>query len=210
MKIHINIFFIGLLVLAFTNSCKSSPRMSDEEKSAFLKEKFMMSPFAKDSSYNSESLKYIYGEIDDKLYCEIEGDYLAIFRYNPKKNHWTTMTPNNDYTHDGFDEHNLYNVHSLEEYRLKGNKLYCKYSTGQCGMGFQAIAFYYLDLDNGIWHFLTNGTEASEFSGDTIVADIRWIEKEVYDEQGDGDTYWSCINYDKSVFGDSIKLIIME
>lgn len=207
MKTRVNIFFISILVLVFTNSCNSSPRMSNEEKTAFLKDKFMTSPFAIDSSYNIKSLTYIYGEKDEKLYCEIKGNLLL---YNSKKNHWTIMHPNNDYPHDGFDENgNLYTVLSLEEYRLKGNKLYCKYFTGQCGMGLQAIAFYYLDLDNGIWHFLTNGTEASKFSEDTIVAYIRWIEKEVYDEDCEG-PYWACINYDKSVFGDSIKMIIME
>ena len=50
--------------------------------------------------------------------------------------------------------------------------MYCEFGTGQCGLGLQAIAFEWLDLKNEEWHFVTYGTEASEFVGDRINAGL--------------------------------------
>lgn len=85
----------------------------------------------------------------------------------------------------------------IEDVRLIDQHLYCKFFTGQCGLGLEAIAFEYFDFREGKWHFITYGTELSEFVGDSIMADIAWITKE------------GTNSFDTEV-ADSIKWIKME
>lgn len=206
MKTRVNIILIGILVLALANSCKFPPKKSDDDITAFLKEKFRESPFAKDTfryiRYNVDSLKYI-ATVNDMHYCVLIGTN-EIFRYNPNKNYWTTREP-------GYDDPNAPSVSSLRDYRLMGKRLYCMYDTGACGgTGWMVdIAFYCFDLDGEIWQFLTHSTACGGFSGDTIVANIAWFEKEVYYEDTDS-IFAGRLNYDECVYGDSIKLIKME
>lgn len=181
------IMAITAIFLVLLNSCILSPMdrqgvqnvdadnitMSDADKQALLEEKFKDSPFVNDTTYNSNSLELISNTIGNKLYCWIKHEWYGrcILQYTPQTNEWITMRPIEKNCEPM--EHPYF-----EEFRLKGNHLYCKYFTGQCGLGLEAIAFEYLDLQEGEWHFITYGTEMSEFVGDSIMADVAWITKQ--------------------------------
>ena len=136
---------------------------------------------------------------EDKLYClwNYEFNNKRLLMYNTIIDKWTLMEPIEvvEWDHTPVLKPKYY--YGIQDYRLKGNRIYCKFDTGQCGLGLKAIAFEYFDLKEGEWHFITYGTEESEFVGDCIKADIAWIVKE-------GE------NYSDTEIADSIKWIELE
>ena len=210
---NIHIFFLTFVLITFLiEGCNISQKnaqqqqvcqdsvqvagtiMTNEEKQVLLENKFQKSTYANDTVYKSRSIKLIPTATEEYLYCWIEknlgyGVDTCILQYDRQKEKWTTMYPK--------EESEEWVYYNLDEYRLRGNRLYCKFFTGQCGLGLQAVAFEYLDFQEGKWHFLTYCTEASEFVGDSIKADIAWIVKE-------GENAW------ETECADSIKWIKME
>ena len=170
--------------------------MTNDDKQALLEEKFKESPFVNDTLYESGSLTYLPTDTGDKLYCCIKHDRyeFCILQYNRNLGTWNLMIPREQ---SEYDDEPVFKYYSLQDFRLIGSHIYCKFFTGQCGLGLQAIAFECLDLNNEEWHFITYGTEASEFDGDRIKADIAWIVKE-------GENAW------ETECADSIRWIKME
>ncbi len=191
-------------VLVLFNNCKQvnqntttdNPTRYNEGIQALLEEKFKKSPFVNDTLYKSESLTYLPTDTGDKLYCCIKHDRyeFCILQYNRNLGTWNLMIPREQ---SEYDDEPVFKYYSLQDFRLIGSHIYCKFFTGQCGLGLQAIAFECLDLNNEEWHFITYGTEASEFDGDRIKADIAWIVKE-------GENAW------ETECADSIRWIKME
>ena len=198
-----NLILLGLFLILF-NSCKhvnqnatpDNPIKSNEDIQALLEEKFRESSFVNDTTYKGESLTLIPTDTGDKLYCWIEKDLhdYCILQYNRNSEKWNLMIPREQ---SEYDDEPVFKYYSLQDFRLIGSHIYCKFFTGQCGLGLQAIAFECLDLNNEEWHFITYGTEASEFDGDRIKADIAWIVKE-------GENAW------ETECADSIRWIKME
>lgn len=146
---------------------------SNEKEQQLLEKGFEKSPLSKDSTYKKETLKFIAASNKQDLYCSVEGESseLSILKYSPTDEEWQTIFPR-EFSEDEIP------YFGLEDFRMKNNRLYCKFFTGQGGLGLEAIAFEYFDINEEKWHFLTYGTEASEFVGDSIEARISWIVKQ--------------------------------
>ncbi|MBQ8116028.1 MAG: hypothetical protein IJ145_07900 [Prevotella sp.] len=159
--------------------------MSKEEKQAFLEEKFkeLIFPY---------EIELIPTATEKYLYCWVENkdsnvyEPIKLLQFDLQKDKWTTLFPMEE------SEDKLY-YSSICEYRMKGNRLYCQFSTGQCGLGLESYAFEYLDIQEGKWHFITYGTEESELVGDSIKAIIGRITKQglnAFDTEVELSTKW--------------------